>query len=100
MGEGEDYPDRPPTKEGSLARGRCGGHSAGDLAEDRADAGRNAWHDSACGNRDKTSHQSIFNEVLASGVFPNSQLPNQISDPCHFLCLLFIPATNFLRHYE
>ena len=58
-------------------------------AEDRADAGRNARHDSACGDRDETCHQSIFNEVLASGIVPNSQLPNQISYPCHFLCLLY-----------
>src|SRR5271166_3203316 len=44
---------RPPTQEGGLAGGRCSGHRAGDLAEDRADASRNTWHDSPCGNRHK-----------------------------------------------
>ena len=73
---------RLPTKKG-LA-GRCGsGHGAGDLAEDRADAGSNTRHDSARGNCHETCHQSILNEVLASSVLPNSQLPNQIGDPCH-----------------
>src|ERR1700736_2607569 len=73
---------RLPTKKG-LA-GRCGsGHGAGDLAEDRADAGSNTRHDSARGNCHETCHQSILNEVLASSVLPNLQLPNQIGDPCH-----------------
>src|SRR5580658_8005567 len=71
----------PPKK--GLAGGRCSGHGAGDLAEDRADAGSNTRHDSARGNRHETGHQSILNEVLASSVLPNSQLPNQISNPCH-----------------
>jgi hypothetical protein len=74
-----------------LAGRRCGGHGAGDLAEDRADAGSNARHNRACGNRDETCHQSILNEVLSSVVVPNSQLPHQISNACHFLCLLLSP---------
>jgi hypothetical protein len=80
-------PCSPTRQKGWLARGRCGGHGAGDLAEDGADAGSHTGHDSASGNRDETCHQSIFNEVLASGIAPNSQLQNQIRDPCHFLCL-------------
>src|ERR1022692_4779693 len=70
-----------------LTGGRCCGHCAGDLAEDRADAGSNPGHDSARGNRHETRHQSILNEVLASSVLPNSQLPNQIGNPCHLFLL-------------
>src|SRR6202142_1383580 len=74
---------RSPTRQKKLAGGRCSGHGAGDLAEDRADAGSNTRHDSARGNRHETGHQRVLNEVLASSVLPNSQLPNQIGDPCH-----------------
>src|SRR5580692_5622966 len=82
IGEEEGHPlAYPPT--GGLAGLGCSGHGAGDLAEDRADAGRNTRHDSARGNRHETGHQSVLNEVLASSVLPNSQLPNQICDPCH-----------------
>jgi hypothetical protein len=81
----------------SLASRCSSGHRASDLAEDGADAGGNTRHDCARGNRDETCHQSVFNEVLASGILPNSQLPNQIGDPCH---LLFSLAANFLHRYE
>jgi hypothetical protein len=70
-----------------LAGGCSSSHRAGDLAEDRADAGGNTRHDSARRNCDEARHQGIFNEVLASGVLPNSQLPNQIGDPCHVFFL-------------
>src|SRR5450755_739885 len=82
--EGDHLLAFPPK---GLARGRGSSHCAGDLAEDRADAGRNTRHDSARGNRHETRHQGVLNEVLASGVLPNSQLPNQIGDLCHLFHL-------------
>jgi hypothetical protein len=66
-----------------LASGRGGGHGAADLAEDGAEAGGNCWHDGGGGNRYKTRHQGVFDEVLAAGFFPNSQFPSQINNPCH-----------------
>ena len=77
----------PTPVKGCLAGGGCSRHRAGDLAEDRADAGRNTRHDRARGNGDEAGHESVFNEVLASSVLPNSQLPNQIGDPCHVYLL-------------
>ena len=63
-------------------------HYARDLAEDRADAGRNTRHDSASGNCHKARHQCILNEVLSSGILPNFQFQNQIRNFCHvFLSL-------------
>ena len=87
-----------------LTRGlasRCGGgHRAGDLAEDRADARRDSRHDPACGNCDKTRHQSILNEVLSPTIVPKSQLPNQVSNPFHvqpFLDGISVSISNLSR---
>jgi hypothetical protein len=60
------------------------GHNTRNLAEDGADAAGNTRHNGARGNRDKTGHQCVLNEVLASSVLPDSQLPYQIRDSCHF----------------
>jgi len=49
-------------------------------------------------NCHETRHQSILNEVLASSVLPNSQLPNQIGNPCHLF--LLSPRRIFFRRYE
>src|SRR5216684_4896704 len=63
---------------------RCGrGHYAGDLAEDRADAGGYVGHDSARGNCHEACHQCILNEVLALSIFPDFHLQNKAVDPCH-----------------
>jgi hypothetical protein len=77
-----------PAQKARLARRRGGGQCAGDLTKDRADARRDARHDRSCGNGYKPRHQSILNEVLASTIPPNSQRPNQISDPYHLLPFL------------
>jgi len=70
-------------RELALGSSRC--QHAGDFAEDRADTAGYTRHDRAGGNRHKTGHQRVFNEVLRAGVFPNSQFPNQMSNSCHLL---------------
>lgn len=63
----------------------CGsGHYAGNLAEDRADAGRNARHDRARCERHEPRHESILDEILTASIPPDHEFPNQISDPGDF----------------
>jgi hypothetical protein len=66
-----------------------GGHRAGNLAENNADACGNARHDRAGSDRNESRHQSVFNEVLSFGVFPDAKLPYQVSNTSHFVVLLF-----------
>ena len=57
--------------------GSAGQHGR-DLRKDRADAGRDARHDSAGSHGHETRHQSVFDEVLTARVFDHSELQNQI----------------------
>src|SRR5712692_6308216 len=63
---------------------RCGvRHHAGDLAEDRADAGCNARHDRPRGNRDESRHQGVFDQVLSSIVAPYADTGCDAVNPIH-----------------
>ena len=44
----------------------------GNRAEDRAEAACHVRHDSTGGNRHEASHQGVFNQVLTTGIFPDS----------------------------
>ena len=57
-------------------------HRATDFAENSADAGGNAGHNGARGNRYESCHEGIFDKVLPACVFPNPQFPDQI---CYLL---------------
>src|SRR5712672_1899475 len=75
---------------------RCGrGHYTGDLAEDRADAGCYAGHDSACSHCYEACHQCILNEVLSLSIFPNFHLQNKAVDPCHRILAPLQQSTRF-----
>jgi hypothetical protein len=67
----------------ALALRRGSRHHAGNFAEDGADTGGHARHDSARGNRHETRHKRVFDQVLTFGIFPYFQLQNHICDLCH-----------------
>ena len=53
---------------GTLTGGAA--HGTADLGEDLADIIRHTRHDRARRNGDETSHQGVFDQVLAPSVFP------------------------------
>jgi hypothetical protein len=81
LGEMKLTRSNPTDPKLQLASSGGSSHSASDFTEDLADARGHTRHDRSGGNRDKASHQCVFDEVLAVIVRPDSQLPNQI-DTC------------------
>ena len=59
--------------------GSSGRQQRVDLREDGRNLVRHTGHHGASRYGHETSHQSIFDEVLASGVSPNPELPNDIN---------------------
>jgi len=82
-----------------LALRRRRSHDARDLTENSADAAGNVGHNCARGHRDEAGHQSILNEVLASGILPDSQLPYQIGDSFHIPRLHLEPLSLELNYH-
>jgi hypothetical protein len=99
IGEGEDCPARPPTKRGSLARGRCGGHGAGDLLKIVlmlvATPGMIAPAATATKPAIKAYSMRSWPRVSFQILSFQTRLVIRV-----IFYVSFIPATNFLRHYE
>jgi hypothetical protein len=68
-----------------LARTRSSTHGAGDLAKYFTDRRCDTGHNCSGGDRYKTRHQRILNEVLATGIGPNPYSPNGFHECFHFL---------------
>ena len=62
---------------------------AGNLAENRADAGGNARHNGTGGYCHETGHQRVFNQVLTLGVLDDAEVPHQILELVYCFSLLF-----------
>jgi hypothetical protein len=62
-------------------------HDGPDLTKYSADAAGDIGHDSSRGNRDKPSHQGIFDQILSPPIAPDPHQRNQTSstDHLHFL---------------
>lgn len=58
-------------------------HGTGDLGKDLANVCRNAGHNCTSGNSDKAGHKSIFDEVLAFCVEPDSGDESVLLDHIH-----------------
>ena len=85
----ESVRGQPPLAQGSplplAALVRREGGNGRDLAENRADAGRDAGHKGAGSNRHETRHQRVLDEVLSSVVVPDSELRNRIHEFLHWM---------------
>jgi hypothetical protein len=60
----------PRKRRSRLAR-RGSDHDGIDLAEYDVDAAGHSRHDGACRNRDKSSHQRVFDQILTPAITPN-----------------------------
>ncbi len=66
----------------TLRRGR--GHYAGNLREDLRNAGGDGRHDRSGSDGHESSHQCVFNQVLAAHIFPDAQQLNRaLGNPDH-----------------
>ena len=67
-------------------------HHADNFAENRADTASDTWNNCACADRDKSRHQSIFDQVLSLDFppdpgAPDPRAPDQPADrPLHCRC--------------
>ena len=66
-----------------LALGRRARHDRRDFAKDGANTRCDTGHDGPGCNSDESCHEGIFDQILAMGVLPDSQLINMTAEELH-----------------